>query len=60
MLVHFMAIWSILRPFDILYGHVPYVPYFFPFCTKKNLATLDSTVSWKTFFQLSDHSGGRR
>jgi hypothetical protein len=45
-LVYFMTIWSILRPFGIFYGHLVYfavIWYIFPvfvFCTKKNLATL--------------------
>jgi hypothetical protein len=45
-LVYFMTIWSSLRPFEILYGHLVYfveIRYNFPvlvFWTKKNLATL--------------------
>jgi hypothetical protein len=42
----FMAIWSILWPFGICFGHLVYYPpfwYILPIlvcCTKKNLATL--------------------
>jgi hypothetical protein len=45
-IVYFMAIWSILRPFGIFYGHSVYfmvIWYIFPVwvcCTMKNLATL--------------------
>jgi hypothetical protein len=47
MLVYFMDIGSILRPFDIFYDHLVYfvaIWYIFSpllvYCTKKNLATL--------------------
>jgi hypothetical protein len=46
MLVYFIAIWDILRPFCIFCGHLGYLMviwYIFPVlvcCTKKNLATL--------------------
>jgi hypothetical protein len=47
MLVHFMVIWSIFRPFDIFYGHLVHLiggnlSYFPPVsvcCARKNLAT---------------------
>jgi hypothetical protein len=45
MLVYLMAIWSIFRPFGIVYGHLVYFPrfgYILPVlvcCDKKNLAT---------------------
>jgi hypothetical protein len=62
MLVYFMAIRNILRPFGIFYGHLVYVvaiwcslrPFgiFFPFWyvwAKKNLATLDlRSSSWRS------------
>jgi hypothetical protein len=44
-LVYFIAIWSILRPFGIFCGN--YIGIFFPvwiFWTKKNLATLQSCL----------------
>jgi hypothetical protein len=47
MLINFMAIWNILRTFEIFYDylvHFVFVWYSFPAlvsCTKKNLATLD-------------------
>jgi hypothetical protein len=43
MLVHFMAIFNILRPFDIFYGHFVVICYIFPpfwYVLPKNLATL--------------------
>jgi hypothetical protein len=49
-IVYFVDIWSILRPFDILFGHLVYfvvIWYIFPLlvnCTKINLATLASTT----------------
>jgi hypothetical protein len=50
MLVYFMDIWSILRPFDILYGRLVYfvvIWYIFPRVGKlKNLATLHITRTW--------------
>jgi hypothetical protein len=42
MLVYFMDIWSILRPFDIFYGHlvvcnlVYFPPFWYTYCTKKS------------------------
>jgi hypothetical protein len=51
-----MKIWSILRPFDILYGHLVYFVVKFGMffsvlvcCTKKNLATL-TPAGWGTLF----------
>jgi hypothetical protein len=46
MLVYFMSIWSILRPFGVFYGHLVHFTRFgtfepiMVFCIKKNLATL--------------------
>jgi hypothetical protein len=41
MLVYFVAIWNILRPFGIFYGHWVYFgTKLSPFLYKKNLATL--------------------
>jgi hypothetical protein len=43
--IHFMDMWSILRPCDIFYGHFVVIWYIFPilvYCIKKNLATLIS------------------
>jgi hypothetical protein len=50
MLVYFMFIWPMLRPSEIVYGHLVYfvvVWYIFPFlvgCTVNNLATLQKTA----------------
>jgi uncharacterized Tic20 family protein len=54
MLVYFIAVWSILRPFGIFCGHLVYFMvswYDFPvlvYCTKKNLATLLRTYALKS------------
>jgi hypothetical protein len=38
--MYFMAIWSILWPFGIFYGHLVYIFPVLVCCTKENLATL--------------------
>jgi hypothetical protein len=44
MLVHFMAIWSILRPFGIFScNKVYFPPFWYAVPTKKNMATLLET-----------------
>jgi hypothetical protein len=56
MLVYFMAVWNILRPLGIYYGHLVMLwqfGIFFPvlvYCDKKNLATLVCPVLWEFFF----------
>jgi hypothetical protein len=43
MLVYFVSIWSILRPWEIFYGRLVYFPPVLVCCTKKNLAALSYT-----------------
>jgi hypothetical protein len=58
-MVYFMAIWSILRPLDIFYGHLVhfvviwYISIVLVYCTRKNLATLpDAKESCLIYFNV--------
>jgi hypothetical protein len=52
-LVYFMAIWYILCPFGIFYGHLVHLFPILVRCAEKNLAILDSDLLIPCFAALS-------